>query len=103
MVVFLRNRLYRKQGKDVVPVHSGPISVTEYAQSLLFVVRIAKNQSFPGVLGALEAGDCHEIDAGKHGVKAKQALTPLRKYCPFLFEGVMRISGRLQKSKFYFD
>ena len=103
MVVFLCNRIYRKQGKDVVPVHSGPISVTEYAQSLLFVVRIAQNQSFPGVLGALEAGDCHEIDAGKHGVKAKQALTPLRKYCPFLFEGVLRISGRLQKSEFSFD
>ena len=42
-------------------------------------------------------GDCHEVDAGRHGVKLKEVLTPLRKYCPFLCDDVMSIQGRAQK------
>ena len=48
-------------------------------------------------------GDCHEIDAGRHGVKVKEVLTPSRKYRPFLCDVVMRIGGWLQKSEFSFD
>ena len=94
-------RQKRDIAEVVVPV--GAISVTEYAQSLLIAIRLTQIQAFPDVLEALSRGDCHEIDAGKYGVKAKRALTPVRKYCPFLHDEVMRIGGRLQKSEFSFD
>ena len=72
-------------------------------QSLSTVIHVAQKECFPGVLESLETGDCHEINAGKYGARAKGALTPLQKYCPFFHENVMRISRHLQKSDLSFD
>ena len=103
LIIFLRNRVYRRWGKEETPENSGPISVFEYTESLLTVINVAQRESFPGAFEALEMGGCHEITAGKHGARTKGALTPLQKYCPFWHENVMRIGGRLQKSNFSFD
>ena len=103
LFLLLRNRVYRRRGEKEVSIPTGPISVSEYTQSLSTIIHVSQKECFPGVLEALETGDCHEINAGKHGARAKGALTPLRKYCPFLHENVIRIGGRLQKSDFSFD
>jgi len=103
VILMLRNRVYRRLSYCEVVVAQGPISASEYTQSLSVVIHLAQGQAFPGALEALELGNCHDIDAGKHGALVKKVLTPIRKYCPFLHDGVMRIGGRLQKSDFSFD
>ena len=103
MFLFLCNRIYCRRELNELFVPSRPVTAAVHTQSLAVVIGVAQKQSFPGVLEALETGDCHEIDAEKHGVKVKKVLTPLRNYCPFLCDGVMRIGCRLQKSEFLFD
>ena len=48
---------------------------------------------------ALEVSSWHEFMAGKCGSQAKSALQPLQKFCPTIEDGVIRIGGRLQRSK----
>ena len=55
------------------------------------------------MLEPLEVGNCHDIDAGKYGDKLRKIVTPLRKFCPFLHDNVLRVGSRLQKSEFSFD
>ena len=83
LLLVLPNRVYRCWGKRDACVPSGPIFAFERKQSLLTVIHVAQKESFRGVLEALKTGDCHEINAGKHGARVKGAFTPLQKYCPF--------------------
>ena len=99
----LGNRVYCRRGEEEVSVPTGPITVSEYTQSLSTVIHVAQKECFPGVLEALETGNCFQINVGKHGARAKGALNPLQKCCSFLHKNVMRIGGRLQKTDFSFD
>ena len=103
VIALLCNRVYRRLGKTELSVPTGPILVSEYDSLLLVVIRIVQKESFPGVLETLEVGNCHDIDAGKYGDKLRKVVTPLRKFCPFLHDNVLRVGGRLQKSEFSFD
>ena len=81
-----------------------PISAEEYDTALLALLRLAQQQSFPNLVEALENSSWHEVLAGKQGKSVKTIIIqPLKKFCPLVKDGVIRIGGRLQRSSLPMD
>ena len=66
-----------------------PIGAQEYDKTLLVLIRIVQQQEFPGLVEALEQYASQEVANGKAGYSYKQAIQPLRKYCPLVLDGVI--------------
>ena len=103
LICVFYNRIKRNKIDAALLVKSGPVTVVEYNQSLLVAIRCAQKQAFGDLINALEKGDCHDIEAGRYGNRIKGMLKPLRAYCPFVEDRVLRIGGRLQKSNLPYD
>ena len=103
LICVFYNRIKRNKIDAASLVKSGPVTVVEYNQSLLVAIRCAQKQAFGDLINALEKGDCHDIEVGRYGNRIKGMLRPLRAYCPFVKDRILRIGGRLQKSDLPYD
>ena len=63
----------------------------------------SQRQEFPRLIEALKLYSYYEIAAGKCGKELKKLLKPLVKYCPLVENDLMRLGGRLQRSKKLYD
>ena len=103
LICVFYNRIKRNKIDAASLVKFGPVTVVKYNQSLLVAIRCAQKQAFGDLIDALEKGDCHDIEAGRYGNRIKGMLKPLRAYCPFVEDRVLRIGRRLQKSDLPYD
>ena len=95
--------LKRLKDKTVPPPVNDSIGAKEFDNALLALIRIVQQQEFPSLVEALEQFSYHEVVNGEAGKTPKASMLPLIKYCPFVEDGVIRIGGRLQRSKFSKD
>ena len=95
MVVNLRlkDKLRKKVVEDVTDTVPAQLSVRELQRAEIALIEYVQKKAFPYLLSTVV----------NHAQNLKRCPRFMQKLCPVMFEGVIRVGGRLEKAEIDFD